>query len=220
MLTELNSWYILNIISDCHVICRWWLYLNWWLHFWFGNKQYPVWTWSRNQVTHTRLNSFTLSLEISIDNQICCWYMYMFSIGSLGRGGNYVQVEDISISDAIFTRTTNGARIKTWQVTINDHILPSILICTNWLKLSKSTNVVLQKVGRGYVKNVTFERLRFNNVQNPIIIDQNYCDFKNGCPELVIRNSFWVVNICFQILTASMISLSENWSSNKQCNLP
>lgn len=38
------------------------------------------------------------------------------SIGSLGRGGNYVKVEKIHISNAQFEGTTNGARIKTWQV--------------------------------------------------------------------------------------------------------
>lgn len=38
------------------------------------------------------------------------------SIGSLGRGGNFVQVEDISVSNIYFKGTTNGARIKTWQV--------------------------------------------------------------------------------------------------------
>lgn len=41
------------------------------------------------------------------------------SIGSLGRSGNFVQVEDISVSDIYFKGTTNGARIKTWQVDEN-----------------------------------------------------------------------------------------------------
>lgn len=41
------------------------------------------------------------------------------SIGSLGRSGNFVQVEDISVSNIYFKETTNGARIKTWQVDEN-----------------------------------------------------------------------------------------------------
>ncbi|XP_075503260.1 polygalacturonase QRT2-like [Primulina tabacum] len=84
---------------------------------------------------------------------VVCGPGHGISIGSLGRRGNYVQVEKIHVSDAFFKGTTNGARIKTWQV------------------------------GRGYVRDVTFENLMFDSVQNPIIIDQNYCDVRNACKE-------------------------------------
>ncbi|KAL6279079.1 hypothetical protein ACE6H2_015960 [Prunus campanulata] len=36
-------------------------------------------------------------------------------IGSLGRSGNFVQVENIHVSKVYLQGTTNGARIKTWQ---------------------------------------------------------------------------------------------------------
>ncbi|KAG8367391.1 hypothetical protein BUALT_Bualt16G0067100 [Buddleja alternifolia] len=75
------------------------------------------------------------------------------SIGSLGRDGNYVQVEKIRVIDAVFNGTSNGARIKTWQA------------------------------GRGYVRDVTFQNLKFSYVKNPIIIDQNYCYIRNACEE-------------------------------------
>ncbi|KAL2479696.1 Pectin lyase-like superfamily protein [Abeliophyllum distichum] len=68
-----------------------------------------------------------------------------------GRGGNYAKVEKIHISNSHFNRTTNGARIKTWQV------------------------------GRGYIRKVTFQNLIFTFVKNPIIIDQNYCYPRNSC---------------------------------------
>lgn len=38
------------------------------------------------------------------------------SIGSLGKSGNEVKVENISVIRGHFNRTTNGVRIKTWQV--------------------------------------------------------------------------------------------------------
>lgn len=38
------------------------------------------------------------------------------SIGSLGRSGNFVQVENIHVTQVYLQGTTNGARIKTWQV--------------------------------------------------------------------------------------------------------
>lgn len=48
-----------------------------------------------------------------------------FSVGSLGRGGSNVSVERIQVSYVNFFNTTNGARIKTWQV--NFYILnPSL----------------------------------------------------------------------------------------------
>ncbi|KAI4379463.1 hypothetical protein MLD38_005758 [Melastoma candidum] len=76
------------------------------------------------------------------------------SIGSLGRGGNFVQVQNIFVAGVLFRNTTNGARIKTWQV------------------------------GKGYVRNVLFEHLHFDSVRNPVIIDQNYCFTRGACPEI------------------------------------
>ena len=38
------------------------------------------------------------------------------SIGSLGKDGAYNTVEEVNVSNCTFTRTQNGARIKTWQV--------------------------------------------------------------------------------------------------------
>lgn len=42
--------------------------------------------------------------------------LYVHSIGSLGKSGNYVQVQNILVKDVKFIKTSNGARIKTWQV--------------------------------------------------------------------------------------------------------
>ncbi|CAH9136157.1 unnamed protein product [Cuscuta epithymum] len=90
--------------------------------------------------------------EVYINN-VDCGPGHGISIGSLGKSGNIVQVENIHISNAYLYGTTNGARIKTWQV------------------------------GRGYVKNVIFENLFFNSVDNPIIIDQYYCDSQESCDD-------------------------------------
>ncbi|GAA0150857.1 hypothetical protein LIER_09705 [Lithospermum erythrorhizon] len=85
---------------------------------------------------------------------IYCGPGHGISIGSLGSSGNVVQVENIRVINAILNRTTNGARIKTWQM------------------------------GRGHVRGVTFENMRFISVKYPIIIDQNYCDIRGKCKEL------------------------------------
>ncbi|XP_024530862.1 polygalacturonase ADPG2 [Selaginella moellendorffii] len=71
------------------------------------------------------------------------------SIGSLGKGGSYATVSNVQVSGVKIDAATNGVRIKTWQG------------------------------GKGYVSNVIFENISMDNVKNPIIIDQNYCD--GGC---------------------------------------
>ncbi|KAK1305612.1 putative polygalacturonase [Acorus calamus] len=63
-----------------------------------------------------------------------------------GKGGANVAVEDIRVSYASFNGTTNGARIKTWQG------------------------------ATGYARKISFEHLNFTSVENPIIINQYYCD--------------------------------------------
>ncbi|KAH9666620.1 polygalacturonase adpg2 [Citrus sinensis] len=73
------------------------------------------------------------------------------SIGSLGKNGEEVKVENITVRHVNFCKTTNGARIKTWQA------------------------------GKGQVQHVEFSYMNFTEVQNPIIIDQYYCDQKDVC---------------------------------------
>lgn len=43
------------------------------------------------------------------------------SIGSLGSGNSEAHVSDITVNGATLSRTTNGVRIKTWQVRRNMH---------------------------------------------------------------------------------------------------
>ncbi|XP_022720771.1 probable polygalacturonase At1g80170 [Durio zibethinus] len=88
--------------------------------------------------------------DISITD-ISCGPGHGVSIGSLGRGGAEVQVNNINVRRVNFRGTTNGVRIKTWQG------------------------------GRGIVRNVSFSNINFRAVANPIIIDQFYCDIPNSC---------------------------------------
>ncbi|TQD97180.1 hypothetical protein C1H46_017269 [Malus baccata] len=89
-----------------------------------------------------------------IVSYVKCGPGHGISIGSLGRSGNFVQVENIHVTQVYLQGTTNGARIKTWQA------------------------------GKGYVRRVTFEHMFFRSVKNPIIIDQNYCSKRGACKEL------------------------------------
>ncbi|KAG8054396.1 hypothetical protein GUJ93_ZPchr0001g30099 [Zizania palustris] len=60
-------------------------------------------------------------------------------------------VQNVTVKTTWFTGTTNGLRIKTWE---SDK--------------------------RGYVRGVTFSDSTMSGVDNPIIIDQNYCP-DGGC---------------------------------------
>ncbi|XP_039164675.1 probable polygalacturonase At1g80170 isoform X2 [Eucalyptus grandis] len=97
------------------------------------------------------IGDYTSNIYVS---SVTCGPGHGVSIGSLGRRGNFVQVENIHVSNVQFKHTTNGARIKTWQV------------------------------GKGYVRRITFEHLKFDSVKNPIIIDQNYCSIRGACKEM------------------------------------
>ncbi|KAI3871433.1 hypothetical protein MKX03_030776 [Papaver bracteatum] len=82
---------------------------------------------------------------------IYCGPGHGISIGSLGKDNSKEMVTAVVLDTAVLKNTTNGLRIKTWQG------------------------------GSGYVRSVRFENVRMNEVENPIIIDQFYCDSPDSC---------------------------------------
>ncbi|KAK9756104.1 hypothetical protein RND81_01G073600 [Saponaria officinalis] len=76
---------------------------------------------------------------------VTCGPGHGISIGSMGGSANE-RVEHVTVTNCIISNTLNGLRIK-----------------------SKTTNMP------GLVNNVRYENISFQNVDNPIIIDQNYC---------------------------------------------
>ncbi|PSS30440.1 Polygalacturonaseprecursor [Actinidia chinensis var. chinensis] len=80
---------------------------------------------------------------------ITCGPGHGISIGSLGEKMKNETVEHVYVSDVDFRGTSNGARIKTWQG------------------------------GRGFARNIVFERIRCFGSTHPIIIDQYYCDHQH-----------------------------------------
>ncbi|XP_008807268.2 polygalacturonase-like [Phoenix dactylifera] len=89
--------------------------------------------------------------------RVFCGPGHGISIGSLGKEGQGLQeegVENVTVKSVVFAGTQNGVRIKTWATDV-----------------------------RGYVKGVVFFNALMRNVQNPIIIDQNYCPGNKNCPD-------------------------------------
>ncbi|KAL7085813.1 hypothetical protein ACP275_14G301000 [Erythranthe tilingii] len=91
------------------------------------------------------------SMNMYMD-QIGCGPGHGISIGSLGNGFNEDGVQNVTVTNSVFTKTQNGVRVKSWA-----------------------------RPSGGYAKNLVFKNLIMRNVANPIIIDQRYCP-GNSCP--------------------------------------
>lgn len=63
----------------------------------------------------------------------------------------------MTVKSVTFTGTENGVRIKTWA-----------------------------RPTKGFVKDVLFQHIQMVDVQNPVIIDQNYCPGEKNCPHQVL----------------------------------
>lgn len=87
---------------------------------------------------------------------VTCGPGHGISVGSLGKNKDEKNVDGLTVKNTVFTSTTNGIRIKTWEY-------------------SASTIVV---------SNFVYENIQMINVKNPIIIDQKYCPYP-PCKKLV-----------------------------------
>ncbi|CAN0923980.1 Probable polygalacturonase At1g80170 [Linum grandiflorum] len=83
--------------------------------------------------------------------RLYCGPGHGISIGSLGQDNSTGIVTGVILDTALLRNTTNGLRIKTWQG------------------------------GNGHVRGVRYDNVQMENVANPIIIDQFYCDSPNPC---------------------------------------
>ncbi|XP_008813782.1 polygalacturonase-like [Phoenix dactylifera] len=85
--------------------------------------------------------------------KISCGPGHGISIGSLGDTPQEDGVQNVTVKSVVLAGTQNGLRIKTWG-----------------------------KPNTGFVKGIRFEHAIMQNVQNPIVIDQNYCPGNKNCP--------------------------------------
>ncbi|ESQ35088.1 hypothetical protein EUTSA_v10009339mg [Eutrema salsugineum] len=89
-----------------------------------------------------------LSGNTNIDiYNVTCGPGHGISVGSLGKYSDEKNIEGLTVRDTIFTGTSNGIRIKTWE---------------------SSTIAIV-------VSNVVYENIQMIDVGSPITIDQKYC---------------------------------------------
>ncbi|XP_052291930.1 polygalacturonase-like [Citrus sinensis] len=84
---------------------------------------------------------------------VACGPGHGISIGSLGKELHEAGVQNVTVNTDIFTGTENGLRIKSWE-----------------------------RPSTGFAQNILFQHALMKNVDNPIVIDQNYCPDNKNCP--------------------------------------
>ncbi|KAK4575935.1 hypothetical protein RGQ29_026767 [Quercus rubra] len=127
------------------------------------------------------------SKNINIRN-VTCGPGHGISVGSLGGGPNEEDVSGLTVTNCTFIGTQNGLRVKTWA-------------------RSYASNVF----------NLTFEDIIMDNVNNPIIIDQQYCPSRNcekGESQVQIRDVKYG-NI--RGTSSSKIAVAFDCSKGKPC---
>ncbi|XP_015572485.2 probable polygalacturonase At3g15720 [Ricinus communis] len=82
---------------------------------------------------------------------VVCGPGHGISVGSLGAKGLTDTVEEVHVRNCTFNRTQNGVRIKTWQG------------------------------GQGFARKISFTQITLIASENPVIIDQYYCDGEQNC---------------------------------------
>ncbi|KAF8049491.1 hypothetical protein N665_2199s0002 [Sinapis alba] len=120
-------------------------------------------------------------------NDLTCGPGHGISIGSLGDDNSKAYVSGINVDGAKLSETENGVRIKTYQG------------------------------GSGTAKIIKFQNIRMENVKNPIIIDQNYCD-KDKCEQQ--ESAVQVENVVYQNISgtsATDVAIMLNCSEKYPC---
>lgn len=87
---------------------------------------------------------------------VTCGPGHGISVGSLGKNKDEKNVVDLTVRDTVFTGTSNGIRIKTWQ--------------------SSASTIA--------ISNLVYENIQMIDVEIPINIDQKYCPYP-PCQKMV-----------------------------------
>nr|WAU86942.1 birch protein [Betula platyphylla] len=121
---------------------------------------------------------------------VACGPGHGISIGSLGKDSNEAGVQNVTVKTATFTGTQNGVRIKSWG-----------------------------RPSNGFARNILFQHAVMVNVQNPIVIDQNYCPDNKGCPGQV--SGVKISDVTYQDIhgsSATEVAVKFDCSSGNPCS--
>ncbi|GKC47356.1 exopolygalacturonase-like protein [Tanacetum coccineum] len=111
-----------------------------------------------------------------------------FSIGSLGKYNKEEAVRGITVRDSSLRETQNGVRIKTWA--------------------SATPNLA---------SDIIFDKIYMDNVDNPILIDQQYCPH---CNSGIQQSNVQIRNVTFSEvrgMSSSQLAVKLHCSKNVPC---
>ncbi|XP_030941271.1 polygalacturonase-like [Quercus lobata] len=121
---------------------------------------------------------------------VACGPGHGISIGSLGKDQQEAGVQNVTIKTVTFTGTQNGVRIKSWG-----------------------------RPSNGFARNILFQHVTMQDVQNPVVIDQNYCPSNEGCPGQV--SGVQISDVTYQDIhgtSATEVALKFDCSSEYPCS--
>ena len=121
---------------------------------------------------------------------VACGPGHGISIGSLGKDLKEPGVQNVTVKTATFRGTQNGLRIKSWG-----------------------------RQSSGFARNILFQHAVMVNVQNPIVIDQNYCPGHKGCPGQV--SGVKVSDVTYQDIhgtSATEVAVKFDCSAGNPCS--
>ncbi|KAK8993218.1 hypothetical protein V6N11_033321 [Hibiscus sabdariffa] len=107
-----------------------------------------------------------------------------------GKDQNEAGVQNVTVKTATFIGTQNGVRIKSWA-----------------------------RPSNGFARNIVFQHVTMKNVQNPIVIDQNYCPGNKNCPDQV--SGVEVSDVTYQDIhgtSATQVAVNFDCSSKHPCS--
>ncbi|KAJ1395448.1 Pectin lyase fold/virulence factor [Sesbania bispinosa] len=120
---------------------------------------------------------------------IACGPGHGISVGSLGKELQEPGVQNVTVKTVQFTGTENGVRIKSWG-----------------------------RPSNGFARDILFQHATMVNVQNPIVIDQNYCPDEKNCPGQV--SGVKISNVMYEDIhgtSATEVAVKLNCSPENPC---
>ncbi|CAI9268904.1 unnamed protein product [Lactuca saligna] len=120
---------------------------------------------------------------------VACGPGHGISIGSLGKDLKEEGVQNVTVKRVTFKDTDNGLRIKAWA-----------------------------RPSSGFVNGVLFQNAVMTNVENPIVIDQNYCPGSKNCPRQV--SGVKISNVKYQDVhgtSATKVAVKFDCSKKNPC---